>query len=33
MDEKGELARVESRENRIFAGTLYHFNIPVREAL
>lgn len=32
-DENGKLAKVGSRENRIFAGTLYHFNIPVRGAL
>ena len=30
LDEKGKLVKVGSRENRIFAGTLYHFNIPVR---
>ena len=30
IDEKGNLVKVGSRENRIFAGTLYHFNIPVR---
>ena len=32
-DENGKLAEVGSRENRIFAGTLYHFNIPVRGTL
>ena len=30
MDENGKLAKCGSKENRIFAGTLYHFNIPER---
>ena len=29
-DENGNLAKVGSKENRIFAGTLYHFNIQLR---